>query len=276
MSLMGAHNRVNSTGLEQQWRGRAHADLMRIFAADQFTRLALRRERDALLRRSPACVPPYPMPTDQELLGTIARWLDSAGSDSNGSDGVSAGLGESEALAHGAMSALYDRYAKLVYGFVLGILKDTDAAEDVAQEVFVQVWRKAETYKPELGAPKQWIVRIAHNRAINVLRSKRSREMQQETPIPSDLEANPAMSAQLSGNSTWETTTNAEESQLIQRALGVLPAEQRELIELAFFQGYSHSEIAEMTAIPLGTVKTRIRSGIHSLRGQLKYLNETA
>src|SRR6478752_4186495 len=74
-----------------------------------------------------------------------------------------------------ALSKLYDRHSRLIYGLLLRLLNDSDDAEDILQEVFVQAWRKASTYKPELGSPKNWLVRIAHNRGINLIRSHRSR-----------------------------------------------------------------------------------------------------
>jgi RNA polymerase sigma-70 factor (ECF subfamily) len=184
------------------------------------------------------------------------------------------GIAKQEA---GALSLLYDRYAKLVFGVALTILHDTDDAEDIVQEVFVQVWKKAEQYQPSLGAVKNWLVRIAHNRAINLVRSKRMRERQAEVRIPDEGETVTAdVAAALVDENPWVIAMRNEESRGLSQALEFLPEEQRMLIDLAFFQGFSHSEIAEMAALPLGTVKTRIRTGIMALRQKLAYLKDEA
>jgi RNA polymerase sigma-70 factor (ECF subfamily) len=174
-----------------------------------------------------------------------------------------------------ALAGLYDRYGRLVYGLVLGMLKDTDEAEDLTQEIFVIVWNKASSWQSELGNPKNWLVRIAHNRAINVLRSKRIKAKLAEVQIPDENAAEGrSITAQLAEDSLWEGTVRKEENQFLAEALEILPPEQRSLIELAFFQGYSHSEIAEQTGIPLGTIKTRIRSALTALRGKLRFIQD--
>ncbi len=176
-----------------------------------------------------------------------------------------------------ALSEIYDRYSRILYGMALTILHDTDDAEDVLQEVFMQVWKKASQYQAELGAPKNWLVRIAHNRAINLLRSRRNKERQSEVSISNDSEMGDREVAKLhSGESPLIDVVRQSETESIGRALRTLPEEQRMLVELAFYQGYSHSEIAEKTNLPLGTVKTRIRSGLQALRDQLKYLKNEA
>ena len=171
-----------------------------------------------------------------------------------------------------ALSQLYDRYSKLLFGTAVSILHETDDAEDILQEVFVQVWRKASTYQPTLGTVKNWLVRISHNRAINMLRSKRNREKQAEVSLPDDSAIRSQEFVSDLEDSPWAGTSRAEEQAHISSAMSSLPEDQRMLIDLAFFQGYSHSEIAEKVAIPLGTVKTRIRSGMQSLKMQLRFL----
>jgi RNA polymerase sigma-70 factor (ECF subfamily) len=171
-----------------------------------------------------------------------------------------------------AVAELYDRYSRTIYGALLRLLRDTDDAEDILQEVFVQVWLKAATYKPELGAPKFWLVRIAHNRAINLVRSKRAKMKKAEIPIDSDPVNN---STDLVASDLFTETANAEESALISEAMNKLPKDQALLLDLAFFQGYSHSEISEQLGMPLGTVKTRIRNGLLVLREALGYLKES-
>jgi RNA polymerase sigma-70 factor (ECF subfamily) len=174
-----------------------------------------------------------------------------------------------------ALSVLYDRYNKVVFGLLLTMLRDTDNAEDVLQEVFTQVWRKADSYDPALGQPKNWLLRIAHNRAINLIRANRNRRKDTEVSLSNDVGLVQAEQyARVDGEEIVGQVSSFEESKYVATALTALPEEQRLLIDLAFFKGYSHSEIAEMTAIPLGTIKTRIRSGIKTLRNQLNFLKD--
>lgn len=170
--------------------------------------------------------------------------------------------GEAEAL-----SLLYDRYERVVYSLLCGILKNTDDAEDIMQEVFAQVWRKADTYQASFGSAKNWLLRIAHNRAINQLRSKASRERSQRVPLE-NLELTSA-GADLT---TVNSLLHNDEVVHLNSAIEKLPSDQKSLIALAFLEGLTHSEIAAHTALPLGTVKTRIRSGLMNLRKQLVHL----
>lgn len=166
-----------------------------------------------------------------------------------------------------ALSALYDRYERSVYSLLVGILKNTDDAEDIMQEVFAQVWKKADTYQSIYGSAKNWILRIAHNRAINQLRSRSAREKKQHVPLEA-VETSTA-GADLS---TLTGVLHDDEVVHLNNALEKLPTEQKSLISLAFLQGLTHSEIAAQTSLPLGTVKTRIRSGLMNLRKQLDHL----
>lgn len=184
--------------------------------------------------------------TDQELILAIS------GGDSN------------------ALSEFYDRHSRLIYGSLMRLLKDTDDAEDILQDVFVQVWRKASTYKPELGSPKNWLVRIAHNRAVNLIRSVRHRAKAGEMLISEDDET--TMPRELVDDTLIAQTVSAQHMEMISKAFRELPKDQVELLELSFFQGYSHSEIAEELKIPLGTVKTKIRNGLMTLRQSLGFL----
>jgi RNA polymerase sigma-70 factor, ECF subfamily len=162
-----------------------------------------------------------------------------------------------------ALAALYDEFERPVYGLLIGILKDTDDAEDVMQEVFAQVWKKADSYQPILGSPKNWILKIAHNMAINYLRSRAGRHSRDRVSIE-EVQNSPSLEPLQS-----EVVGLTEEIAYLNKALQALPVEQSYLISLAFMQGLSHSEIAEQTAIPLGTVKTRIRTGLSNLRSHL-------
>ena len=157
-----------------------------------------------------------------------------------------------------ALSELYDKHSRLLFGLILRILRNRDEAEEVLQEVFVQTWTKANTYHSALGSPAGWLVGIARNRAIDRLRANAVRFRTLETPPPPLPTETP-------------TRGSLGEQQLdIQRALDTLPAEQRNLIQHAYFFGFTHSELADRFSLPLGTVKTRIRSGLQALRGRLE------
>ena len=173
-----------------------------------------------------------------------------------------------------ALSVLYDRFSKLLYGVILSVVRDTDDAEDILQEVFIQVWRNASTYQPILGAAKTWLVRLAHNRAIDLLRSKRYRQKKVEVQSPEDGDQEIRPPAEMIVDTTWLETTQQETKHYVSSALLRLPSEQRSLIDLAFMQGFTHQEIAAQTGIPLGTVKTRIRAGMQCLRSQLQEIAE--
>jgi len=160
-----------------------------------------------------------------------------------------------------ALGALYDRYGRKVFTLAYGILRNKPDAEDVLQEVFERVWKKSHTFQSDLGEAKYWMLRIAHNRAVNLLRSRALRQANTIDGEPEKYE-----------EPTTETVVDFDTGELLQRSLTSLPEDQRKLIELAFFKGLSHSEIAEKEQIPLGTVKTRIRNGIQKLRSELQYL----
>ena len=162
-----------------------------------------------------------------------------------------------------ALGALYDRYGRKVFALAYGILRNKPDAEDIAQEVFERVWKKSHTYQPSLGEAKYWILRIAHNRAVNLLRARSLRSANATGGQPEQYIEEPRVE---------ESNIEFDTSELLRCSLSALPDDQRKLIELAFFKGYSHSEIAEKEQLPLGTVKTRIRNGIQKLRSELQYL----
>jgi RNA polymerase sigma-70 factor (ECF subfamily) len=161
-----------------------------------------------------------------------------------------------------AIAALYDRHARMLYSLILRILRDRSEAEDVLQDVFVRAWTRVETFDRDLGSPVAWLVRIARNRAIDRLRARDVRERSAEVvPLPRPAES-PETSAALS-----------ERQRAVSRALDVLTADQRQLIEHAYFMGLSQSELAERFQLPLGTVKTRIRTGMSALRRELQHVD---
>jgi RNA polymerase sigma-70 factor, ECF subfamily len=162
-----------------------------------------------------------------------------------------------------ALSSLYDRSSRLVFGLLLRILNDAGMAEEVLLDVYMQVWRQAGKYDPERGKTLAWIITIARSRAIDRLRSTRQEEMRKESLDGANYT--------LALTSAFEDPTIAPERQRIVRsALDSLPPEQREVIEMAYYLGLSHSEIAARLGQPLGTVKTRTRLGMMKLREQLR------
>lgn len=159
-----------------------------------------------------------------------------------------------------SLGQLYDRTSRLVYGLALRILGDAGAAEDVTMEVFMQVWRTAESYQAGRGSVSAWLVTLARSRSIDWLRSKRGRSQELEHPLDE------VTGLQDSRPTPESTSIVAGRTRIVHGAMAGLPAEQRHVIELAFFSGLSHSEIAHRVALPLGTVKTRIRLGMLRLR----------
>jgi RNA polymerase sigma-70 factor, ECF subfamily len=159
---------------------------------------------------------------------------------------------------HTAMAQLYDRYNRLVYSIALRILRERSAAEDILQEVFLRVWRQPDmaVSGPGLGS---WFAVVTRNRAIDVLRRPRLQ-----------TELNEASFSSSSATRTDSAVKLSEFMECARAAMGKLDTAQRSALELAFFEGLSHSEIAERTNTPLGTVKTRIRSAIQTLRKALR------
>lgn len=161
-----------------------------------------------------------------------------------------------------ALSLLYDRYARLVFGMALRVLANREAAEDIVQETFWRVWRRSSTFRTSRGQVAAWITGIAHNLAIDELRRQRSRPNPvydaEDRPVLRELEdtRSDVVGAALDG----------ERRRLISEALARIPEEQRAVIELAYFAGLSQSEIAEQLQNPIGTVKTRARLALQKLR----------
>src|SRR5688572_14270846 len=163
-----------------------------------------------------------------------------------------------------AVATLYDRYGATVYGLALRVLGQPDLAEEVVQDVFAQVWREAGRYDALRSTVAGWIVMLTRTRAIDRLRARKARPDLSAAVDPT--EAAPLPSA---GHSPEASTLAAEDTRLVRGALARLPDQFRSLIELAYYEGLTHSEIAARTGIPLGTVKTRLRSAMGTLRSAL-------
>lgn len=151
------------------------------------------------------------------------------------------------------MADLYDRYSGIVYGVALRVLGDTTAAEDVLQEIFLQLWRKPQAFNADRGRLAPWLAVIARNRAIDLLRKR---------PVEEEID-------ELAVSTRVDLEDLAAQHLAVEKVRGVvadLPPEQRRVLEMAFFEGLTHTEIAGKTGEPLGTVKTRIRSALLAIR----------
>lgn len=167
-----------------------------------------------------------------------------------------------KAIAQGdeqALSELYDAFAAAINGVLLRMLGDSTRAEEVLQDTFLRVWRSAGDYDPSKGRPFTWMVNIARNRAIDMLRSSGVRKA---GAIQSIDKAVYGLGS--------DDTTDAVEAADVKGTLGRLRPEHRQLIDMAYYQGYSQQEIADATGIPLGTVKSRTRAALTELREFLK------
>jgi RNA polymerase sigma-70 factor (ECF subfamily) len=161
-----------------------------------------------------------------------------------------------------ALAELYDRHARLVFSLALRILQERADAEDVVQEVFAQVWTQAGRYDPGRGAVAAWMLMLARSRAIDRLRARRARP-------GAAVEAGAAETVPDSATTQDLQLLSAEQVGRLQRALEDLPEAQRQALELAYYEGLTHAEIAARLAEPLGTIKTRIRQAVIKLRASL-------
>lgn len=196
-------------------------------------------------RQNPAGTPVRSSPSTAPPLATAAQALQ------NAEDGVLLTLiGQGD---EGAMAALFDRYSRVVYSVALRVLRDPAAAEDVLQEVFMQIWRRPEALVSNRGAVGAWLAVVSRNRSIDLLRRRKPQDSVEDVVLASST----------------DLAVESERNFMIERARAVmvaLPMEQRKTLEMAFFDGLTHSEIAETTGDPLGTVKTRIRTALLVLR----------
>ena len=160
-----------------------------------------------------------------------------------------------------ALEELYERYHRQAFSLAYHMLHDAAAAEDILQESFVAVWRKAPSYQAQHGRVSTWLLAIVHHRAIDKLRSPGYRDQQ-----CASLEDDPRLDLVSEQSDVWEQAWLDEQRRLVSMALLQIPVEQRQVIGLAYFGGYTHTEISEMWDIPLGTVKGRMRLGLQKLK----------
>ena len=159
-----------------------------------------------------------------------------------------------------AFSYLYDNYSAALLSIVNSIVQEKESANDVLQEVFVNIWKKIRSYDPTKGRLFTWMLNIARNAAIDKIRSKGYKDGLKNQPFPENVDIN-----------TSRTVISPDVKDVgLKRILSSLKDEQRQLIDLSYFQGYTHEEIAKALNIPLGTVKTRIRSALTHLRNMIQ------
>jgi len=170
------------------------------------------------------------------------------------------GEGDREGFAQ-----LYDRYSGILFSTAFRILNQQETAEDLLQEVFVQIWEKASLYDPSRGKPLTWAITLTRNRAIDRLRSS-----QRRIKLNEEIEREAELADFQTNKNSAEEISLSEKNRMVHRAVEHLSPDQREAIEMAFFGGLTQTEISEKLQTPLGTVKARIRRGMMKLKELLK------
>ena len=158
---------------------------------------------------------------------------------------------------HPALLALYDRHGRVAYGLAYRILGEAGAAEEAVQDAYVRVWRRASTFDPSRGGVRAWLLTIVHHCAIDLLRRRAG-----APPIAAGLDE---VAERQAAPDAWSDVVSRLERDRVRAAVAALPGEQRRAIELAYFDGLTHREIAEQDGVPLGTVKGRLRLGLRRL-----------
>lgn len=164
-----------------------------------------------------------------------------------------------------AMEPLYQRYNRILYSLAYRMVADHQVAEDLIQEAFLSVWRRATSYSPQFGGVRSWLVSIVQHRTIDYLRAVRRRANIKETTWEEAEQEE-----QRAFPDVWEEAWRSVQSSQVRAALMRIPIEQRMVIELAYFQGWTHTEIATGCQMPLGTVKARMRLGLQHLKHTLE------
>jgi RNA polymerase sigma-70 factor (ECF subfamily) len=207
------------------------------------------QEGDAEHNQTPQCISlPVDQWSDEALLSAIARG------------------------AVWAMELLYERYSRVLYSLAYRMVADHQVAEDLSQDAFLAIWRRATSYSAQSGAARSWIVSIMHHRTIDYLRAVRRRSTLKEATWE-EVERDERIE-RMSVPDVWDEAWKNIRTATIREALMHLPPEQRMVIELAYFQGWTHSEIAQGCQIPLGTVKARMRLGLTRLRRILEEMGQ--
>ena len=161
-----------------------------------------------------------------------------------------------------AMGELYDRFGKLAYSVIIAIVRDSALAEDLVQETFLRVWNRIHAFEPDKGALGPWLLAIARNRAIDHTRSAGAK--MDRNAFELDVREHPSLFVDME-----RSVVNTDHARLIRQALGKLNENQRKVIELAYYEGLSQSEMADKMGQPLGTVKTWVRTALKLLREEL-------
>jgi len=161
-----------------------------------------------------------------------------------------------------ALLELYDRYAGLAYAVAMRVLGDPARAEDAVQEAFLKIWTNASSFDPRKGSLRTWLITAVRNRSIDFLRGRGAHERQ-------ELELQPDL-AESHRSDPWREVSLALERAAVREAVSSLPAEQRQAVQLAYFGGYSQAEIADMTKVPVSTVKGRMRLALEKLSSYLQ------
>ena len=162
---------------------------------------------------------------------------------------------------HPALLALYDRHGRVAYGLAYRILGDAGAAEEAVQDAYLRIWQRASTFDASRGGARSWLLTVVHHCAIDLLRRRAG-----APPVVAGLDE---MADRRSVPDAWSEVSGRIESERVRTAVETLPGEQRRAIEMAFFDGLTHREIAERDGLPLGTVKGRLRLGLKRLSGLL-------
>jgi RNA polymerase sigma-70 factor (ECF subfamily) len=157
-----------------------------------------------------------------------------------------------------AFAALYDRHSRAAYSLAYRMMGERQAAEDLVQDAFLKVWRSAGSYRAERGSVRTWILSILHNRGIDQLRAQASRLRTRERLEASAEKTQPS--------EAFSETLRSSQREQVREAMSTLPPEQLKILELAYFSGYTHTEIAELLGLPLGTVKGRMRLGLKKIK----------
>lgn len=160
------------------------------------------------------------------------------------------------------LAAAYDTYGELAFSVALRVVGDRQRAEDVTQDAFMKLWSSALSFEPSRGSLRSWLLTMVRNRAIDSLRGRGAHE-RAELPL---FEAQPSRNA---SDDPWRAVAEEFEAEAVREALGKLPVEQRQVIELAYYAGYTQSEIAGITRVPVGTVKGRTRLALEKLHSYL-------